>query len=131
MAKPTGRPTDYTEALGVAICERIVEHGTLAKAVEGDEWPSVSTVYRWIVREPAFRDSYARARELSDEVDAERMREVAGDASIMPDHKRVMVDVLKWQMARRQPKKWGDRVNHAGVEGAPIGITITSDDAGL
>lgn len=118
-AKP-GRPTSYSTKLAAEICTLIAEHKTLRDALKRPGMPSEATAYRWLAEQAEFREMYARAREQGDELDAERMREIAFDQSIAPDQKRVMVDVLKWQMARRSPKKWGDKVQHADADGEKL-----------
>lgn len=116
-AKPVGRPTGYSAKLAADICALIAEHKTLRDALKQPGMPSEATAYRWLAERPEFREMYARAREQGDELDAERMREIAFDLEIPPDQKRVMIDVLKWQMARRTPKKWGEKVQLADADG--------------
>lgn len=114
------RPSKYDDTIGSKICAFIAEHKTLREALKQPGMPSEATAYRWLAEHQSFREMYARAREQGDELDAERMREIAFDQSIAPDQKRVMIDVLKWQMARRSPKKWGDRVQHADADGGRL-----------
>lgn len=115
-----GRPSTYSAKLAAEICAYIAEHKTLRDALKQPGMPSEATAYRWLAERQEFREMYARAREQGDELDAERMREIAFDQSIAPDQKRVMIDVLKWQMARRSPKKWGDKVQHADADGEKL-----------
>ncbi|HEL4199756.1 TPA: hypothetical protein UM365_000570 [Stenotrophomonas maltophilia] len=115
-----GRPSTYSAKLAAEICAYIAEHKTLRDALKQPGMPSETTAYRWLAERQEFREMYARAREQGDELDAERMREIAFDQSIAPDQKRVMIDVLKWQMARRSPKKWGDKVQHADADGEKL-----------
>ncbi len=119
--KPAGgRPSTYSAKLAAEICAYIAEHKTLRAALKQPGMPSEATAYRWLAERQEFREMYARAREQGDELDAERMREIAFDQGIPPDQKRVMIDVLKWQMARRSPKKWGDKVQHADADGEKL-----------
>lgn len=115
-----GRPSTYSAKLAAEICAYIAEHKTLRDALKQPGMPSETAAYRWLAERQEFREMYARAREQGDELDAERMREIAFDQSIAPDQKRVMIDVLKWQMARRSPKKWGDKVQHADADGEKL-----------
>ncbi len=115
--KAVGRPSTYSAKLAASICAFIAEHKTLRDALKQPGMPSEATAYRWLAERQEFREMYARAREQGDELDAERMREIAFDMAIPPDQKRVMIDVLKWQMARRTPKKWGDKVQLADADG--------------
>ena len=115
-----GRPSTYSAKLAAEICAYIAEHKTLRDALKQPGMPSEATAYRWLAERQEFREMYARASEQGDELDAERMREIAFDQSIAPDQKRVMIDVLKWQMARRSPKKWGDKVQHADADGEKL-----------
>lgn len=114
------KPAKYDDKIGARICTFIAEHKTLREALKQKDMPSEATAYRWLAEHQSFREMYARAREQGDELDAERMREIAFDMAIPPDQKRVMIDVLKWQMARRTPKKWGDKVQLADADGGNL-----------
>jgi hypothetical protein len=123
------RPTDYTPELAARLCERISEIGSLHGALTGEgseDLPAERTVYRWLVKHEEFRQAYTRTREIADEPMAEEMLRLANDDSVPADQKRIMVDVMKWQLARRSAKKWGDRQVIAGDPDAPL-VSATED----
>jgi hypothetical protein len=74
--------------------------------------PSRTVVYDWILENPVFADQYARARELQADSFADDMQEVALDLTILPEHKRLIIDTMKWRAGRQRPRKWGDKVLH-------------------
>lgn len=128
------RPSDYNAETASAICARLASGEPLVKICRGEEMPHVSTVYRWLSAQDAFRDMYARAREdqadtLADEIQAiadepmvgEKItRKANGDVETvegdMIEHRRLRVDARKWIAAKLKPRKYGDRVEleHGG-----------------
>ena len=114
-AKP-GRPTAYSETLAVLICDAISEGGALYRLCEErPDFPAESTVYRWLETHLAFAQKYARARELQQDREADKIvviADEADDAAIA----RLRIDSRKWRAAKMAPKKYGDRLdlNHSG-----------------
>lgn len=126
-----GRPTDYTPEIAAEVCAAVAEHGSLTAALEAEEsLPAERTIYRWLATHTEFRQSYAHAREVGDEPTIERMREIAFDPALPSDQKRVMIDTLKWEVARRSPKKWGDKIDHNHTGGVTLNV-MTGVDGGL
>jgi hypothetical protein len=75
MAPKRGRPSAYTPELGQLICDRIAGGETLVSVCKGPKMPTITTVLRW--PDPAFRELYARAKEIRLEVMAEEIREIS------------------------------------------------------
>lgn len=141
QAAKVGRPTLYTEALALQICERLASGQPLVKICRDDDMPHVATVYRWMADGEAFRDMYVRAREdqadtLADEIQAiadepmlgervtvkgkgkKRTREVVtGD---MIEHRRLRVDARKWIAAKLKPKVYSERTTLQNPDGTPV-----------
>ena len=82
------------------------------------------TVCRWRLKHADFREAYTLARRLRTEVWAEECIEIADDASgdytidkhghpivntENVDRTRLRIDARKWQMARLDPQRWGNR----------------------
>lgn len=128
MAKPTGRPSDYTEAMGDLICERIAEGESLRGICRDDEgMPSRATVFRWLASIQPFRDQYTHAREAQADAMVEECLEIADNGTndyvekavksgtiVVVDHdhiarSRLRVDTRKWWAARIAPKKYADK----------------------
>jgi hypothetical protein len=121
-----GRPTDYTPELAETICERVALTRTVVEALSLAGMPDPSTVYRWIIRYPEFRKNYEAALSFRAEADNEELRRVAYDLETPSDHKRAIIDVLKWQQARANPKRYGDKqtLEHSGT----VGVHTLSDE---
>lgn len=137
-----GRPSDYSQEVADAICERLVNGESLRAICRDEGMPAISTVFRWLGRHPEFSDQYARAREeqaetladeivaISDEVevvakaDGEDVR-LALDATAVARN-RLRVDARKWVASKLKPKKYGERLahEHSGPDGEPVKITV-------
>lgn len=121
------RPTKYNEEVAERILRLVMEHGSLRKAMEAaDDLPSERSVYRWLAENEEFRHRYAHAREAGDEPMADELERIAYDAALPSDQKRVMADTIKWLLARRSPKKWGDKMQHTGDGGGPVQFTVVT-----
>jgi len=78
-----GRPSSYSPEIGEAICARIAAGETLTAICELPDFPSRSTVSRWLCHpEPseslrAFATAYAHAREAQAEGEFDEIRELA------------------------------------------------------
>ena len=139
MAKrKTGRPTLYTEALALEICRRMADGESLRSVCRDEAMPDKSTVLRWLgdKENGAFRDQYARAREMQADALFDEALEIANDGSndwmeqfdkdgeasgwkLNGEHvqrSKLRVDTYKWAAGKLAPKKYGDRLDlrHGG-----------------
>jgi hypothetical protein len=138
------RPTVYTTELAEAICGRLTEGESLRKICADEGMPNKSTVLRWLANaaHAAFRDQYARARELQADLLADEIIEIADDDSEdiklvaskdggppveIVNHEniqrsRLRVDARKWTAARLAPKRYGGRLinEQSSLGGKPI-----------
>ena len=130
--KGTGdRPTIYTEDLGCKICLMFATDvdAKLMDVQKDTALPTVYTVYEWLRTIPSFARSYARARELQADLQAEELRELArkpllgeiivkrtggkdGNTTEIRTHDnveraRLIVDTDKWLLSKSRPKKYG------------------------
>lgn len=123
----TGRPSTYTDEMGDLICERLVQGDSLNKMCKEEGMPSSSAVYVWIERHPTFAEKYARARSAQTEAMLEQMLDIADDAQIDPQDKRIRIDTRKWAMSKLRPKKYGDKLDleHSGPDGGAIKVEST------
>lgn len=128
-----GRPSSYTPVLAERVLSKLAEFGSLRKVMADaeergdDSLPDQSTIYRWLAAHPEFREQYTRAREAADEPVSDEMERIVYDQSLSSDHKRVMVDTLKWTLARRSPRKWGDSVTLKGDKDNPLRLSTTKE----
>jgi transposase-like protein len=134
---PAGRPTDYTEALAEEICLRLAEGESLVSICREEGMPGRATVFRWLQKYEAFRNQYARAKELMVESFAEEIIAIADDSSqdtiTLPNgsqrpnrewiaRAKLRVNMRQWLMAKLMPKKYGEPAaeEHSGPAAIPM-----------
>lgn len=115
MARPRGRPSEFSPQTANTICERLADGESLRTICAEDGMPDRSTVRRWLSQNEEFRGQYAHAREEQADVYAERIVDeahTATDAAIG----RLRMDALKWAASKLAPKRYGDKVQteHSG-----------------
>lgn len=81
--------------------------------------PGYSTFMRWLSEDEQLRDNYARAREAQGDADADKINHIARgvlSGEYEPAAANVAINALKWTAAKRQPKKYSDKLdlNHSG-----------------
>lgn len=123
------RPSKYSQQLAGAICDLLVDGKSLRTICSTAKMPSRSTVIRWLAENEAFRNQYARARELQADTLAEEILDIADKAVLgerlkkdgkgkvlerqtgdMVERSKLMIDARKWYAGKLQPKKYGERV---------------------
>lgn len=109
-----GRPTLYTKALGVTICERIASGESVRNIALDDGMPQKSTIIAWSLNpEHDFYGQYEKARESRVEVMADELVDIAddgGDEGVQ--RSRLRIDTRKWVLSKMKPKRYGDKVEH-------------------
>lgn len=117
-----GKVSTYTEALGLAVCERLAEGESLTSITRDPAMPRYGTVFDWLKRHPEFEEMYVVARQVQAEYLFDEARDVALEATkdTVPVA-RLRFDVTRWQAARLAPKKYLDRLV-AAEELAELGI---------
>lgn len=143
------RPSGYSEEISLRICERLIEGESLRAICRDEDMPSQSMVFRWLEANEAFRERYARARELQADTFADELTEICDDGrndwmernagedkgwqanGENIQRARLRVDTRKWIASKLKPKKYGDKIEttHQGPGGGPI--VISSTDAEL
>jgi hypothetical protein len=137
------RPSEFSQVKADLICERIGNGESLRAICDDDGMPNKSTVFRWLAANEAFRDQYARARETQADAIFDEILSIADDGHNdwmlrkFGDDERYVengeairrsvlrIDARKWMAGKLQPKKYGDKVMHAGADGGPLAVTIT------
>lgn len=106
--KPTGRPSSYTEETGKRICEFLINGNAITpEKLQEEGLPSVTTIFRWLMKHEGFRKDYAHAREIQAHIYADQtitIADTATDAALA----RVQIDARKWHASHTNPKVWGD-----------------------
>ena len=109
----------FTQELADKICARLSEAESL-RAICRDVGISHSLVLKWARDNEAFRDQYTRARDDGAEADFDGLQELADE----PPEKNAMgsvdagwvawqrnrIDVRKWSLAKKLPKKYGEKI---------------------
>lgn len=110
-----GRPSEFSAEIADKICEAIIEGSALYKICEQEGYPGERTVYQWLDRHPDFAQQYARARELQQDREADKIVVIADEATD-PNKARLQIDARKWRASKLAPKKYGERIdlNHSG-----------------
>lgn len=136
----TGRPSDYTEEMALAICERLAVGESLSSVCRDDGFPAKTAVLRWLSRHESFRTQYRYAKEASQDAVAEEIFDILDE---MPMEKpdggmdaaavtwaKNRADARKWYLSKIAPKKYGDKIEQTltGADGGPIQHTDVSAD---
>jgi hypothetical protein len=144
---PAGRPTDYSDDIVDAICERLADGESLRSICDAEGMPHKATVFRWLRAHEEFRDRYARARETQAETLADEIIDIADDGhndwmkrNFGEDERWVengeairrsalRIDARKWVAAKLLPKKYGDRVQTEHTGGITVSWSSGKPDA--
>ena len=128
-----GRPSKFTKKLADAICVLLERGDSLRDICAMPDMPDKSTIQRWLKNNESFRDQYAQARESynDDEFDAmDKLDLMLLEGKIEANAHRSLIDSKKWRIMKRNPKKYGDKVNHevGGNGGGEIVIRLARPD---
>ncbi len=110
--KKRGRPSKYTPALADQICAEIADGKSLHSICKRKSMPSRDAVFSWLRLHQDFSDNYVRARQTLAAKEFEEMRDLEARilAKEVDAHAgRVVLDSMKWRLARMDPKVYGDR----------------------
>jgi len=117
------------------VCERLADGQSLRGACR-EEGVKAPTFLDWAEQDEDVAERYARARATGAEVEFERLREIVeeeppADMQGKVDSgwvawKRMQVDTFKWQLAKKRPERYGDRIeqHHSGSVGLSIAIDL-------
>ena len=113
--------------LSQEICSRIAEGKSLVAICRDPDMPSYREFMRWIAEDETIRQNYASAREASADANAESITDISErvlNGQVDPQAARVAIDALKWSAGRKQPKKYGDKLELSGDKDRPLNITV-------
>jgi hypothetical protein len=138
QSRPTGRPSDFTQDIADAICERLMDGASLKTICNDPEMPARSTVYAWLNKNRAFNEQYERARRVQFDTWADETKDIADtpeegivttdcDGEIttktadMVEHRKLRVHARQWLLGRLDARfKDKNQTEHTGVDGAPL-----------
>jgi hypothetical protein len=117
----------FTAEIGDKVCEMIAEGKSLRQIAQIEGMPKPGLVCKWLAdpANAAFREQYVRAREAQADFLADETLEIADGASA-EDHQvaRLRFDARRWYTGKVAPKKYGDKLTHAGAPDEPIAISV-------
>ena len=119
--KRGGQITVHSPDLAAEICRRVSNGETLQEVCRTPGMPPASTVRWWYLHDlEGFAALYAQARQSQVEAWADDLVAISEDRDSEPNDRRVRIDTKRWLMSKLVPKKYGDRIVHAGDQDAPI-----------
>ena len=122
VAAKRGRPSIYSQETADRICREIASGASLRAICAAPEMPHIDTVRKWLASgNTEFLAQYARAREEQADYYADEMVEIA-DTTDDPQKARLQIDARKWKASKLAPKKYGDKIQHAGHDGGLLEI---------
>ena len=136
-----GRPTSYAPDAVEKLCIRLGMGESLRSICKDEDMPSQSVVYLWLQRHPEFLEKYTRAREEQADTHFDMITDIADETpALIPvfdkegnqidikldsayiQWQRQRIDARKWAAMKLKPKKYGDKIVHAGDDVNPVVI---------
>lgn len=125
-----GRPSIYTEELGLKICSLIADGVTLREIEAMDAMPAMHTMTLWAVDHPHFSPHYRRARAAAAHTHHDRivgLTRKAESGEIDPSSAREAMRGLMWVAERGNPRDYGAKqeLAHTSPDGSMSGGPVT------
>jgi hypothetical protein len=130
------------------VCERIIAGESIAAIFRdpGPDWPHYVTFWRWLAADEILNKQVADAQLAACGAMEDRLIDVSRETRVgeivtesfkgteikrvdMVDRSRLEADSIKWVLARRYPKRYGDRTTLAGDADNPLIIDDSSSIA--
>ena len=142
---PKGSGLKYTAEQADLLCAALESGKTLSEHCR-EVGISRNTVYLWRDAFPEFAVRLARARDIGEEVIAEECLSIANtpltgtvetekpDGSVerrredMLGHRKLQIETRLKLLKIWNPKKYGDRITHAGDPDAPVALQLNGSD---
>lgn len=121
--RPPIRPNPLDPGIVDRICDGLIEGHSLGKVCEPMDMPHWTMVYRAMAKDENFARKIARARELQQEVEVERIIEMADEANAENwQVVKLRIWARQWRASKLAPKKYGDKqiTEVTGADGGPI-----------
>lgn len=142
-----GRKSIYTDEIAQEIVERLSKGEPMAAICRDEHMPAVRTVSDWIAGDEQFSASIARAREDGFDALAAQCLDIADDASndsklvgggdddaghLVPNSEWISRSKLRVEtrlklLAKWDPKRYGDKVDHNVSGGVTVNIVRFTD----
>lgn len=144
MKRGRGQPSKYHQKIATVIVEELSEGKPLRQICreQGIHW---RTAHLWMHAHPDFAERIRLARELGQDAIAEECLSLA-DTPLMGEvhtvkptgvevktedmlgHRRLQIDTRLKLLAKWNPKRYGDRITHAGDVDAPVTLILKGSD---
>lgn len=118
------------------VLESLATGASLRKSAEKANIPP-STFLLWVEDSEELSEQYMRARARGVEVEFDRLQEIVEEKPPQNDNgmtdtgwiawKRLQVDTFKWQLSKKRPERYGDKIDvkHSGNVGLNINIDLS------
>lgn len=131
-----GRPSGYSSALAEKICAMVREGTSLRRLSQMTQFPTKTTICRWLQDNEDFRDRYARAMRVRIEMEADALLDICDDGSndwMMTDkgyqfngehfqRSKLRVETRKFIAIKLLPEKYGEKIDHKHEGGVEVTI---------
>jgi len=124
-------PKVKDEALATYIFEQMIDNGKSLREICYEIGAKPSTISRWLRKD--YEKEYLDAQEeraeywadrIMKEADVELTGDKADNAKVQAA--RLKVDTAKWIASKLKPKRYGDRIQHAGDDNQPLTVNVVS-----
>ena len=137
-----GRPSTYDKDIARQMCEQLSEGIPLREICRQEGFPAWRTVYDWMMKDADLSTAIAHARDIGYDAMAEECLEIADNGSndwmerldadgipigyqVNGDHiqrSKLRIETRLKLLAKFNPKRYGDKIVHAGDEVNPVVI---------
>lgn len=140
--KKIGRPSTYNPDIARQMCEQLSEGIPLREICRQEGFPMWRTVYLWMAKDPELNTAIARARDVGYDAMAEECLDIADNAGndwmerlddkgnpvgwqVNGEHiqrSKLRIETRLKLLAKFNPKRYGDKIVHAGDDVNPVVI---------
>lgn len=118
------RPTNYDPIAALKIAKRMANGETVRVICQDKDMPDFDVVYNWLDKIADFRDAFSRARVIGTHNLAEECLELAANAKLDPEMKRIMISTRIKLIAQWNRKDYADRMDETGMARVTLGELI-------
>lgn len=132
-----GRPSTYDPDIARRMCEQLSEGIPLREICRQEGFPMWRTVYLWMSKDPELNTAIAHARDIGWDAmfeDCLRIADTPAMGEIVTDdgekvtvkredmlgHRKLQIETRMKMLAKFNPKRYGDKVVHAGDDVNPV-----------
>jgi hypothetical protein len=119
----------FDQAIADEVCERIATGNESLRAICASLGFSHCTWLNWVREDATLANQYARANEIGAACQFESLEELSDEPPERDQYGKVdpgwvawqrgRIDTRKWTLARKQPKKYGDKLAIGGADDLP------------